>query len=144
MRIFRIADGRECFFQWDTDQRLIVNENIIQVCTQIHFCNGSSSQALVVEVRDEDGVRYCEVPNILLQEASPIKCYTCRVEDDMIVTTHESIFDVISRSKPYDYVYTETEVLSYGRLEKKLNDVLANVNVLSVMDNSDIDEILDS
>ena len=142
MKIFRIADGRSAFFQWDTDQRLIIN-NYIPVCSQVHFCNGSSSQALVVEVKEEKGIRYCDVPNILLQEASPIKCYTYRV-DDGNKTTHESIFDVIQRSKPYDYVYTETEVLRYETLEKKVNEALAGINAIDTMSNMDIDEILNS
>lgn len=143
MRIFRIEDGREAFFQWDSDQRLLIDSHI-PLCSQVHFCNGSSTQALVVEVKEDKGVRFCDVPNILLQEASPIKCYTYQSDNEKNVTTHEAIFKVIPRSKPYDYVYTETEVLTYERLEQKLNDVLSEFNLLDAITNQDIDTILNS
>ncbi|MGN0905686.1 MAG: hypothetical protein ACI4NM_00935 [Bullifex sp.] len=142
MRTFRISDGRKAFFQWDADQKLLIGANI-PVCAQVHFCNASSTQALVVEVKEDKGTRYCDVPNILLQEASPIRCYTYRV-DDGHKTTHESIFEVIARNKPYDYVYTETEVLRYEELEEKINMALASINAIHTITNEDIDTIMKS
>lgn len=121
MKIFRIADGRKDFFQWDSRQSLII-ENYIPLCNQVHFCNGSTSEALVVEVKEENGIRYCDVPNILLQEAGQIRCYTFSINNGF-KTTHESTFNVIARKKPSSYVYEETEVLNYGVLSKRLTDI---------------------
>lgn len=140
MRIFSIEDGREAFFQWDVNQKLIISS---PVCSQVHFCNQSLDEALVVEVKKTDGVTWCDVPNILLQEASRIKCYTYSVADGYR-TTHECIFEVIPRKKPSSYVYTETEVLTYERLEQKLNDALSEFNLLDTITNQDIDTILNS
>ena len=142
MRTFEIYDGRRAFFQWDTNQRLLIDKRT-PAFSQVHFHNGETNLALVVEVRDEDGKRYCEVPNILLQSDRSIKCYAYSVNGSSR-TTHESIFDVIPRSRPSDYVYTETEVLTYTSLESKINDALSNINNITTMTNEDIEKILNS
>ena len=47
--IFKIADGRECFYQWDLDRQLIVSDPTIK---EVHFCNRTDVCSLVVEVVD--------------------------------------------------------------------------------------------
>ena len=119
MNIFRISDGRKAFYQWDSEQKLIISAPI---CSQVHFCNQNTEKALVVDVKETDGVKWCNVPNILLQEASKIKVYTYSIFDGCR-TTHECIFDVIPRKKPESYIYTETEVINYETLYRKVDDI---------------------
>lgn len=114
--MFKILDGREHFYQWDLDRKLIVEDASI---TQVHFCNKTDDESMVVEVRDEDGKRVADVPNILLQDVWRI----CVYGYDKNYTKHLERFDIVPRSKPQSYVYTETEVLNYNTLLDRINKV---------------------
>lgn len=118
--MFKIYDGREHFWQWDLNQKLIVEDPEI---TEVHFCNRTDDCSLVVEVIDG----LANVPNILLQEDWKIKVYAYSVDH----TKHEACFKVATRSKPADYVYTETEVKDYNSLLDKINGKVDKSNVLT-------------
>ena len=111
--MFKIYDGRTEFFQWDLDEKLIVEDSTI---TQVHFSNKTDTLALVCEVYEFEGLRVANVPNILLQNSWDMKVYAYK--DNHTVTKER--FKVRARTKPADYVYTETEVLSYETLEKRV------------------------
>lgn len=100
--MFKINDGREHFYQWDLNRKLEVKDASIK---EVHFCNRTDDCSLVVEV--VDGV--ANVPNILLQDNFRINVYGYDGE----ATKHSATFAVKARSKPADYVYTETEVKSW-------------------------------
>lgn len=117
--MFIIYDGREQFYQWDLDRKLIVEDNSIN---QVHFCNRTDDCSLICEVYDLDGKRVVNVPNILLQENWRINVYAY----DTNYTKHCKVFDVIKRSKPADYVYTETEVKNYDDLAERLDQIEKN------------------
>ena len=114
--MFKILDGREHFYQWDLDRKLIVEDASIN---QVHFCNKTDDESLVVEVYEIDGERVADVPNILLQDVWRI----CAYGYDSNYTKHMARFDVVARSKPQSYVYTETEVLNYNTLLERINKV---------------------
>ena len=118
--MFRIEDGRENFYQWDLDRKIIVNDPAV---TQVHFCNRTDDCSLVVEV--VDGV--ANVPNILLQDTWDIRVYFY----SMNYTKVEKRFKVLPRTKPSDYVYTETEVKNYDAFEQKLIDLETSAKELS-------------
>ena len=102
--MLKIFNDRECFYQWDLDQKLIVNDDSV---TEIHFCNKTDDCALVCRVYEQDGARLVDVPNILLQSDLRFKAYAyC----NNCYTKQCEVFKVIARSKPADYVYTKTEV----------------------------------
>lgn len=120
--MFKICDGREKFYQWDLDRKLIVEDAAI---TQVHFCNRTDECSLVCETFVEDGLTLVNVPNILLQTDWKIRVYAY----DGTYTKHEKCYEVVSRSKPSDYIYTETEVLNYEHLENeivKLSEAIVN------------------
>ena len=112
--MFVIFDGRECFYQWDQNQRLIVLDKTI---TEVHFCNRTDDCALIVEVKEVDGVRVADVPNILLTDNFPIKVYGYCGD---CFTKTDATFKVVKRSKPSDYIYTETEVKNYEDFEARI------------------------
>ena len=118
--MFKIYDGREQFFQWDIDRKLIVDDSSI---TQVHFCNRTDNCSLVCETYVEDGVTVVNVPNILLQTSWRIRAYAY----DGKHTKHEECFDVVARTKPADYVYTETEILNYENLLNLINELDENL-----------------
>lgn len=114
-----IEGGRSCFYQWDVDQRLIVEHEDV---TEVHFANAVTDPALVCEVYEENGQRYANVPNILLQQSYDISAFCCCAECVRLRTT----FDVVPRARPADYVYTETEVLQYSNLDARIRELEQN------------------
>ena len=119
--MFRIYDGRDHFWQWDLNQKLIVEDPTIN---EVHFNNRADKDSLPVEVYEENGLRVANVPNILLQEDLKIKVYGYSVDH----TKHEAWFYVTTKSKPADYVYTETEVLNYNTLADRIDNVNGNIS----------------
>lgn len=118
--MFKIYDGREQFYQWDIDRKLIIEDAAI---TQVHFCNRTDVCSLVCETYQEDGLTLVNVPNILLQTDWRINVYAY----DSNYTKFSAIFNVVRRSKPENYIYTETEVLNYNELLNRINEVDANI-----------------
>ena len=108
--MFYIEDGREHFYQWDIDRRLVVEDETIK---EVHFCNRTGDCSLVCEVyfhdNDFGGVYVVNVPNILLQTDWKIRVYAY----DGKHTRYDACYEVKSRTKPSDYVYTETEIKNY-------------------------------
>ncbi len=115
--MFKIYDGREHFFQWDSDRKLIVEDAAI---TEVHFCNRTDNCSLVCETFVEDGITLVNVPNILLQSDWRIHVYAF----DGNYTKHEKCYEVVSRTKPADYAYTETEVLTWYTINEKVEKAL--------------------
>ena len=122
--MFRIYDGRDHFWQWDLNQKLIVEDPTIN---EVHFNNRADKDSLPVEVYEENGLRLANVPNILLQEDLKIKVYGYSVDH----TKHEAWFYVTTKSKPADYVYTETEVINYNSLLDKINGKVDKSDILT-------------
>lgn len=107
--IFELVDGRQLLYQWDLNRKLYVNDESIK---EVHFCNRTGECSLVVEVID--GV--ANIPNILLQSSFDIRVFGYDGE----ATLHEEVFKVKPRTRPADYVYTETEVLTVSQLAEEL------------------------
>lgn len=108
------------FWQWDLDRQLIVDD---AACGEVHFCNGTTESAPVCEVYEKDGLRLVDVPNVLLQSANTLTAYMCAGECQ---TKHQQSFRVLPRTKPADYVYTETEVKSWAALDERVRALEEN------------------
>lgn len=117
--MFKIENGKLSFYQWDINQRLIIEDPSI---TEVHFCNRTSDCALVCAVYEEGGKRFADVPNILLQEDWTIRVYAYSENTTLI----EENYIVYARTKPDDYIYTETEVKCLEALEKRVEALEKN------------------
>ena len=115
-KLFKIYDGRDSFYQWDIDRKLIVDDAEI---TQVHFCNRTDEDSLVCETYEENGLTLVNVPNILLQQDWRINAYAY----DKNYTKFSDQFNVVRRAKPENYVYTETEILNYNSLLDRVEKV---------------------
>ena len=118
-QVFNIFDGRTAFYQWDKDRKLIVNDPSI---AKVHFCNRTGSCSLVRCVYEVNGVYLVDVPNIILQESYRINVYGY----DANYTKHSDSFNIVPRSKPEDYIYTEAEVAQWETLEERINQIEEN------------------
>ena len=125
-------------YQWDLNRRLAIRGLDYASAPAIHFSNKKSAEALVVQSTIEDGVIYCDVPNILLQEPYDIVGYVCESLDQE-VTTYETIrIPVKPRVKPADYAYSDNvEILTYYSLMAEISSVkVSNEKGLNGMDAS--------
>ena len=119
--MFKILDGRNELFQWDINRQIIVSDASIDA---VHFSDRTDDFSLVVEVKEENGLRVADIPNILLQESWDINVYGyC----DGYYTKQAARIKVNPRTKPESYVYTETEVLNYNTVMEKINTVENNI-----------------
>lgn len=118
--MFEIYNGRKSFYQWDTGQKLILEQN---ACSEVHFCNGTEECSLVCEVHEENGVQLVDVPNILLQTAKPIKAFAFVCLEGDRHTKITKVFQVFPRSKPSTYVYTETECKTWDSLNERIKQI---------------------
>lgn len=122
--------------QWDIDQTLVVEDSYItehhEKPPNFHFCNKYSENALVVETKlDDEGRITADVPNILLQEGTPIVAYVYIYGIDGVEGYSKSLYTiripVRPRPKPDDYMYTETEILTWQRLEERMKKLIQEV-----------------
>lgn len=111
--MFKILDGRSHFYQWDLDRKLIVLDKTIN---KVYFCNRMSSCSIVRTVYEVNGMRLVDVPNIVLQESFKMNVYGF----DKNYTKHSAVFEIIFRTRPEDYVYTEEELKVWDELEERV------------------------
>ena len=114
----KTVTGKESFYQWDTNQYLETED--LEENQEVHFCRKHDTVALVCRVRQENGKRIVDVPNELLQTSELIMVYVYARDEWGNRTCHAQSFAVLPRAKPADYVYTQTEVLSYQQLDARM------------------------
>lgn len=117
--MFKILDGRTEFYQWDLNRKIVVDDAAIK---EIHFCNRTGSCSLVRDVYEVNGLYVADVPNILLQDNWDIKVYAF----DAAYTKHSTTYNVVPRTKPESYVYTEVEQLRWEQLDERINQIEEN------------------
>lgn len=117
--MFQLQDGRTELWQWDINRAVRVSDPTV---SEVHFCNKTDNCSLVVKVyaNPTDSELYADIPNILLQSDFPIRVYAYCGEG---YTKVEKVFKVHSRTKPSDYVYTETEVITVQAIEKRMGEL---------------------
>jgi hypothetical protein len=122
--IFQIYDGRTNFWQWDTKQKLIVLDESI---TEVHFSNRDMNHSMTKNVYELNGLRVCNVPDILLQLPRNLVAYAYANG-----STRKSVkFAVIKRPIPDGYVMDQSEELDdinrrLELLESTLKDIEQN------------------
>lgn len=127
--IFKIFDGRTNFWQWDTRQKLIVLDDRI---TEVRFSNRNMEHSKRRPVyTDNDGLRICNVPDLLLQLPKNLIAYACIKQDDGTCSTVKAVkFAVFKQPIPTDYIceqdaIVEDILIRIELLENLLKDVAA-------------------
>lgn len=137
--IFKIYDGRTNFWQWDTKQKLIVLDERV---TEVRFSNRDMEHSKRRPVyTDKDGVRICNVPDLLLQLPKNLIAYACIKNDDGTCSTVKAVkFAVFRQPIPTDYVCEQDAVVEdimmrLELLESLLKDVEAGMQQFTKFDN---------
>ncbi len=120
----KIYGSRDSFYQWDVNQRITSTK--IKEGDEVHFANDRSGEAFVVKAYKHNHVVVADVPNILLQQTNKILVYRYVTDGASEHTVNEKVFDVLARPKPSDYIYTETEILSYETLDERITKLEKN------------------
>jgi hypothetical protein len=121
--MFKIYGDRPELWQWDLNQKLIVEDVNV---TEVHFYDGINSVALVCEVFELDGLRVANIPNVILQDNCDMNIFAWVIDNDGAYTKHREIIKVNRRSKPADYVYTENEVKTWEALSERVDEIEKN------------------
>ena len=121
--LFKIYDGRTNFWQWDTKQKLIVLDDSV---TEVHFSNRDMNHSIIKYVYEKNGVRLCDVPDIILQLPRNLVAYAYANG----ATVKSVKFAVIKRAIPDGYVMDQTEEIDeinrrLELLEAMLKDIEA-------------------
>lgn len=117
---FEVIGGRQ-LYQWDTDRSIEVRLCDGETVNEVHYAHAEDDIAPVVKVQDYDGRMFADIPNILLQRFGTLKVWAVVHTEDGRQTLRNAYLSVRARAKPDDYVYTETEVMDYRRLEEKID-----------------------
>lgn len=119
----------ETLYQWDTDRQIEITDTEGLSVNEVHFSNTILTKALVVEPTVSETGYIANIPNSLLKTPMMIKVYVvAHTENGKHVTFCEQ-FEVNKRTKPSDYVYTETEVKRYENLEERIKKIEENGGV---------------
>ena len=113
-----ISDGRERFYQWDSGQKLVVED--AGLCNEVHFVGSSPENALVCRIQEHLGKPMVDVPNILLQTSGLITAYLFWHDENGAMTSYAKSFVVQKRAKPESYVYEQTQTLNYSALAERI------------------------
>lgn len=111
MSIISIIGGSLC--QWDIGRKVQLRID----CNEVHIACVKDAEALVVVPYEDNGQMVADIPNILLQSGRNIVVYC--VKDN--ITVCSKVFGVKDRERPSDYLYVETEVLSWTEITDRLH-----------------------
>ena len=108
-------------YQWDTGRvvKVVPDENV--TVHEVHFSTKRMDYAYVLKTYVEDGVTYCAIPNIILQQSNRLLCYEVCQNSDGEETIADTYFDIIKRNRPEDYVYTEQEHFTIQNLSDRVD-----------------------
>lgn len=121
MNIFELIDGR--LYQWDTNRKIKVLPQEGKKINEVHFAHEFETDALPVEV-DSEGL--AKIPDNLLQSDEALCVWAVAHTDDGRQTLYNAVFTIRGRAKPEDYIYTEPEIKSYEKLEKRIEALEEN------------------
>ena len=123
--IFKIYDGRTNFCQWDTKQKLIVLDDRI---TEVRFSNRNMEHSKHRNVyTNTDGVRVCNVPDILLQLPKNLIASACAELESGAISTIKSVkFAVMKQPIPADYVCEQED-----DVEERLTEIDIKLNAIN-------------
>lgn len=123
--MIEIEGNKPALYQWDLNQRLVLTDiNRISAGIEVHFSTTQNHEECCLSAPSyKDGKEiFADIPNVLLQTKGIISVYLYIQEENKAWTEYSAELLVVPRSRPANYVYTETEVLNYKQLENSKLD----------------------
>ena len=117
-------------YQWDTGRVVVVEQESGYEVNEVHFSTSKIDFAYVVKTKTEDGITYCPIPNILLQQVYDIYCYEVRKNKYGEESLSTTVLKITKRNRPVDYVYTDPEKYTYKELEGRIDVMEASIEDL--------------
>ena len=100
--IFKIHDGRNYFWQWDTNQKLIVLDGQVD---KVHFsCKGMDQTISRDVLTDENGLRTCDIPDELLAQPKNLTATAYIIDAKRHSSLASVMFAVKKRPMPENYI----------------------------------------
>lgn len=117
----QLLDGRTYAFQWDSDIYVILPK--AKAGETIHFAHRKDKKALVCTAKEVDSIIVAGVPNLLLQRAGFIQIYHFISDKNGNRTISRDELKVLKKEKPDDYLYEESQILSWEYLDKRITEL---------------------
>ena len=133
---------RKALYQWDTGRIIEVFPLEDFRVDEIHIYNGTTPYALVLEIWVDSARTFARIPDTLLQSDNNIDIYAVMSNDYGEHTTEHLNLPVFRRTKPDDYVYTEEELLTWKKLDKKIDELAGKGFVLPPVTSKDDGKVL--
>lgn len=132
-----LDNSLDFLYQWDVNRYVVLTD--IEAGTALHFTNSDLDNAFVMASEEKDNRVICDIPNQILTYDKDIIIFV--YDGDKTIFSRK--IHLISRAKPDDYIYEETELLNISKLSKEiqeLRDSMANSlrledNILSLNSN---------
>lgn len=112
--------------QWDYGQKLEITLAGLPESFEAHFAYRGATEAPVVKGTAVDGVATVPIPNILTTQKNDAVCWLYYKDGESGETVKTILLPIKARPKPTDYVYTETEVKTWTKLEERIGDIEKN------------------
>ena len=113
-------------YQWDKGRKILLTAPEGTIINEVQMVGTHSEHALVVSPYSEEKEIYANVPNILLQSSGKLSVYAVVQSENTEETICHYTYNIKPKKKPEDYIYTETEVLNYKNLEKRIKELEEN------------------
>ena len=109
---------RPALYQWDLNMRVILTDVPAETEVQISDSNNTDEHCLTSKAYNENGNVYAKIPNVYLQKSGILYVYIYVYQEDKSYTKYYTKIIVLSRKKPSNYVYTETEKYTVSEMLK--------------------------
>ena len=116
--------------QWDYGQKLHIKGLELPEVAQIHFCNTTQKEAIVMPLTKHDDAWICEIPNVLLENNYDIKAWIFVTSKEQGETVKTIYLKVEKRAKPQDFISENPDATDI------LSDVVNKVNQ-NIKDNAE-------
>lgn len=110
-------------YQWELGRKISISTSEHTIINKVEFSHDGDTESLVVKPRVENDQMVVDIPNIMLLSGRYIHVYISYSDENLLETVAYDILPVIKRPKPSDYVYTETEVLTWESLDERIKNL---------------------
>lgn len=129
----KLENGQLYCWQWETDQRLVIDTlegyEIENLSCKMGILKDKIG-IIEVEIYKEKEMIFSNIPDILLQHEGLIEVWIQTNLEFSSITLAYWRFRVKKRERPEDYIYTETDVLTWQELDKRITVLEENFSTL--------------